>query len=156
VNPNLNVLGTPLEPCSLDPMTGFYRTGCCDTGPQDRGRHLICAQVTQAFLEFTQAQGNDLSTPAPHYDFPGLKPGDRWCLCVSRWQEAWTAGVAPPCYLRSHPYGHTQRYSLRNLKGSQATITSPLNYLSLKNIHHCICPELEMYRKTQYLEGSNG
>ncbi len=84
-------------------MTGFFRDGCCQTGPQDRGTHVVCAQVTSEFLEFTKAQGNDLSTPIPAYGFPGLRPGDRWCLCVARWQEAYAAGVAPPiCLAASH------------------------------------------------------
>jgi hypothetical protein len=94
-----NVLGTPLEVCSLSPLTGFYREGCCDTGPQDMGVHVVCAQVTAEFLAFTQSRGNDLSTPAPQFNFPGLKPGDRWCLCASRWKEALDAGVAPPVVL---------------------------------------------------------
>lgn len=94
-----NVLGNPLETCSTNPMTGFNRDGCCTTGPQDVGRHVVCAQVTAEFLAFTRSQGNDLSTPAPHYNFPGLKPGNRWCLCASRWKEALAAGVAPPVVL---------------------------------------------------------
>jgi uncharacterized protein len=94
-----NVLGQPLQACGTDPITGFFRDGCCQTGPQDRGTHIVCAQVTAEFLRFTQAQGNDLSTPMPLYDFPGLQPGDRWCLCVSRWQEAFAAGFAPPVIL---------------------------------------------------------
>jgi uncharacterized protein (DUF2237 family) len=96
-----NVLGTRLEPCSLDPLTGFYRDGCCETGPQDTGRHVVCAQVTEAFLNFSRSRGNDLITPRPDYRFPGLKPGDRWCLCASRWREALDAGLAPPIYLKS-------------------------------------------------------
>lgn len=92
-----NVLGEELEVCSIDPMTGFFRDGCCETGVQDTGTHVVCAQVTQGFLEFTKARGNDLSTPRAN--FPGLKPGDRWCLCVSRWKEALDAGVAPPIVL---------------------------------------------------------
>ncbi|TAD80006.1 MAG: DUF2237 domain-containing protein [Oscillatoriales cyanobacterium] len=96
-----NVLGGSLQPCCLSPMTGFYRTGSCETGSLDRGSHTVCAQVTEAFLAFTKAQGNDLSAPAPWADFPGLKPGDRWCLCASRWQEALVAGVAPPVDLQA-------------------------------------------------------
>ncbi|NJL20409.1 MAG: DUF2237 domain-containing protein [Leptolyngbyaceae cyanobacterium SM1_3_5] len=92
-----NVLGEPIEICSIAPMTGFYRDGCCETGIQDTGTHVVCAQVTQEFLEFTKSQGNDLSTPRG--GFPGLKAGDRWCLCVSRWKEALDAGVAPPVVL---------------------------------------------------------
>jgi uncharacterized protein (DUF2237 family) len=94
-----NVLGEPLETCCTDPMTGFYRNGCCDTGPGDVGLHLVCAQVTEAFLAFSRRRGNDLITPAPQWGFPGLKPGDRWCLCVERWKEAYEAGVAPPVVL---------------------------------------------------------
>lgn len=90
-----NVLGGPLEHCSDDPITGFYRTGCCDTGPDDLGIHTVCVIVTNEFLEFSKSRGNDLSTPVPEYGFSGLGPGDQWCLCASRWQEALEAGVAP-------------------------------------------------------------
>ena len=96
-----NVLGEPLEPCSMQPLTGFQRDGCCNTDANDGGLHLVCAQMTQAFLEFTKAHGNDLSTPMPDYGFPGLKPGDRWCLCVDKWLEAKEAGIAPPLILRA-------------------------------------------------------
>jgi len=99
--PARNVLGGPLAVCSTEPLTGFYRTGCCDTGPDDVGAHVVCAVMTAEFLEFTQAQGNDLSTPNPEMGFPGLKPGDRWCLCALRWQEAAAAGVAPPVVLEA-------------------------------------------------------
>lgn len=94
-----NVLGTALKDCSTDPMTGFYRTGCCDTGPEDRGLHVVCAQMTTEFLQFSKAMGNDLTTPLPEYGFQGLKPGDRWCLCAARWQEALEHKVAPPIIL---------------------------------------------------------
>ena len=94
-----NVLGTELEPCSYDPLTGFYRNGCCDTGAEDVGLHTVCIQATAEFLEFSASVGNDLSTPIPEYSFPGVKPGDRWCLCASRWQEAFEAGAAPPVIL---------------------------------------------------------
>ena len=94
-----NVVGGTLETCSLNPLTGFSRNGCCATGPQDLGLHVICAEVSAEFLAFTRSQGNDLSTPAPQFNFPGLKPGDRWCLCASRWQEARNAGFAPPIVL---------------------------------------------------------
>jgi uncharacterized protein len=90
-----NVLGTDLQPCGTEPVTGFYRTGCCDTGADDAGVHTVCAVVTEEFLAFSASVGNDLSTPMPAYGFPGLQPGDRWCLCASRWQEAFEAGVAP-------------------------------------------------------------
>jgi uncharacterized protein (DUF2237 family) len=89
------VLGEPLEPCSLDPVTGFFRDGCCDTGPEDRGSHTVCARMTEAFLAFSKARGNDLSTPRPEFGFPGLKEGDSWCLCALRWREAYAAGKAP-------------------------------------------------------------
>jgi len=95
----LNVLGEPLAPCGLDPMTGFYRDGCCNTGYDDVGIHVVCAKMTRQFLEFSKRRGNDLSTPVPEAGFPGLKPGDRWCLCASRWREALEAGVAPPVVL---------------------------------------------------------
>lgn len=90
-----NVLGEPLELCSLTPRTGFTRTGACETGPEDIGSHTVCTQVTDEFLAFSRARGNDLSTPAPQFGFPGLKPGDRWCLCAARWREAYDAGQAP-------------------------------------------------------------
>lgn len=90
-----NVLGGFLASCSTAPLTGFYRDGCCNTGAEDLGRHLVCAEMTAEFLAFSKAQGNDLSTPRPEYRFPGLKPGDRWCLCVLRWVEAFKAGAAP-------------------------------------------------------------
>jgi uncharacterized protein len=94
-----NVLGGQLAPCSNEPVTGYYRNGCCDTGDDDLGAHTICAKVTEEFLEFSKERGNDLSTPRPW--FPGLQPGDRWCLCVARWREALEAGVAPPVFLES-------------------------------------------------------
>lgn len=99
--PDLNVFGEPLALCSSRPMTGFLRDGCCHGDPRDRGRHVICAEMTAEFLEYSQAQGNDLSTPRPEYDFVGLKPGDRWCLCALRWRQAWLAGKAPQVVLRS-------------------------------------------------------
>lgn len=96
-----NVLGGPLASCSTDPMTGWTRDGCCRTDAHDRGSHTVCTQVTAAFLEFSVAQGNDLVTPVPAYRFPGLKPGDRWCLCASRWLDAYKAGKAPLVVLES-------------------------------------------------------
>lgn len=96
-----NVFGEPLVPCSFNPRTGFFRTGCCETGPQDLGTHTVCAVVTSEFLEFSKSRGNDLITPRPEYDFPGLKPGDKWCLCVLRWIEALGAGVAPQVVLEA-------------------------------------------------------
>ena len=97
----LNVLGSALVPCSYDPLTGFYRDGCCKTDEHDAGSHVICAKVTQEFLDFSITVGNDLSTPRPQYRFAGLKAGDRWCLCARRWQEAFQAGLAPPVVLES-------------------------------------------------------
>jgi len=94
-----NVLGDELETCGCDPMTGFYRTGCCDAGAEDMGVHTVCAVVTAEFLRFSAEAGNDLSTPRPEFGFAGLRPGDRWCLCASRWAEANAAGVAPPVVL---------------------------------------------------------
>ena len=94
-----NVLGGPLAACSNEPLTGFFRDGCCNTGPEDLGLHVVCARVTRAFLYFARKQGNDLITPAPHYNFPGLKPGDRWCVCAGTWRQAYEAGVAPPVVL---------------------------------------------------------
>ncbi len=96
-----NVLGTDLQTCSTKPRTGFYRDGCCRTGPDDHGLHLVCARMTAQFLAFSVSRGNDLVTPHPEYDFPGLKPGDRWCLCVQRWKEALDAGVAPQVVLEA-------------------------------------------------------
>ncbi len=97
-------------------MTGFYRTGRCDTGPQDIGLHLVCAEVTEAFLSFTRSRGNDLSTPVPAFGFPGLKPGDRWCLCVSRWKESLDAGVAPPVLLAATHMAALEYVSLEELQ----------------------------------------
>lgn len=98
---DLNVLGTPLVPCSFNPKTGFYRDGCCRVGDDDLGVHAVCAVMTAEFLAFSKRAGNDLSTPMPQYGFPGLKPGDRWCLCAPRWQEAHEAGAAPQVVLQS-------------------------------------------------------
>lgn len=96
---SLNVLGSPLQTCSLDPVTGWFRDGCCETQAADQGRHLVCAIMTEAFLAFSKSRGNDLSTPRPEYNFPGLKSGDRWCLCLERWKEAHAAGKAPQVVL---------------------------------------------------------
>jgi len=94
-----NVLGGPLELCSADPLTGFFRDGCCRTDEDDTGSHTVCARVTEEFLAFSRAVGNDLSTARPEYGFPGLKPGDRWCLCAARWREAFQNGCAPEVFL---------------------------------------------------------
>lgn len=97
--PGRNVLGGPLRACSYDPVTGYFRDGCCRTREDDTGLHVVCVRVTADFLAFSMHQGNDLSTPRPEWRFPGLQPGDRWCLCAERWLEAWRAGVAPPVAL---------------------------------------------------------
>ena len=97
---SVNVLGEPLEPCGTDPVTGFFRDGCCNTSDQDIGSHTVCVEITQAFLEYSRFRGNDLSTPLPDFGFPGLKPGDRWCLCAARWYEAYQHNMAPRIYLR--------------------------------------------------------
>ena len=98
-NDDRNVLGGRLEPCSTEPLTGFYRDGCCNTGPEDRGLHVVCTRVTREFLDFARAQGNDLISPAPEFGFPGLKSGDRWCVCAATWRQAFEAGVASPVVL---------------------------------------------------------
>jgi uncharacterized protein len=97
----LSVFGRPLQSCSERPKTGFFRDGCCNTGPEDVGAHVVCVRVTAEFLAFSRERGNDLSTPVPQAGFPGLKPGDRWCLCAARWKEAFEAGCAPQVYLAS-------------------------------------------------------
>lgn len=97
----LNVLGRPLEICGTAPITGYFRDGCCRTDASDRGLHVVCAEMTADFLAFSRRRGNDLSTPRPEYDFPGLRPGDRWCLCANRWLEAWMEGMAPRVVLAS-------------------------------------------------------
>lgn len=99
--PARNVFNEPLIPCSFDPMTGFFRDGCCRTNDEDVGTHVVCTIMTEEFLEFSASCGNDLTTPIPEYGFPGLKPGDQWCLCVLRWMEAFSAGFAPAVVLES-------------------------------------------------------
>jgi uncharacterized protein (DUF2237 family) len=111
-----NVLGGELQTCCTDPMTGFFRTGACVTGPQDLGTHVICARLTAEFLNFTKAQGNNLSTPNLAYNFPGLNPGDRWCLCANRWREALQAGVAPPVNLAATHIAALDYVSLADLQ----------------------------------------
>jgi uncharacterized protein (DUF2237 family) len=111
-----NVLGGTLDYCCTSPMTGFFRTGRCDTGPQDVGRHVVCARVTAEFLAFSKEKGNDLSTPAPEFGFPGLQPGDKWCLCAARWKEALAAGVAPPVVLGATHEAALEVVSLADLK----------------------------------------
>lgn len=114
--PSRNVFGDPLQVCSLSPMTGFLRNGCCDTGPEDVGSHTVCVVATAEFLQFSKAMGNDLSTPMPDYGFEGLKPGDRWCLCAPRWKEAFDANQAPRVVLRATHQGALEFCSLAELK----------------------------------------
>lgn len=115
-----NVVGGKLESCCTSPMTGFYRDGTCNTGGGDFGAHVVCAELTEEFLAFTKSRGNDLSTPAPMFDFPGLKPGDRWCLCAARWKEALDAGVAPPVILSATHAVAVEYVSLDELKQHSA------------------------------------
>ena len=112
----LNVFGEPLDACSITPMTGFYRDGCCNTGPEDVGSHTVCMIATAEFLTFSKSRGNDLSTPVPAFGFPGLKPGDRWCLWAPRWQEAFEAGKAPRVVLRATHKEALDHCSLADLK----------------------------------------
>jgi uncharacterized protein len=114
--PSRNVLGGSLDNCSLKPMTGFFRNGCCDTSAEDVGSHTVCTVMTAEFLAFSASRGNDLSTPMPAYGFPGLEPGDRWCLCAPRWQEALEAGNAPRVVLRATHEGALEHCSLADLK----------------------------------------
>ncbi|MEZ4239633.1 MAG: DUF2237 domain-containing protein [Myxococcota bacterium] len=119
----LNVLGGPLVPCSRDPLTGWFRDGCCNTDPTDRGSHTVCARVTADFLVFLRAAGNDLVTPVPEHDFPGLQPGDCWCVCAASWLDAYQAGLACPVLLE-----RTHRNALQ---------TVPLELL----MEHALAPE---------------
>jgi uncharacterized protein (DUF2237 family) len=114
--PSRNVLGGILENCSLKPMTGFFRNGCCDTGAEDVGSHTVCVVMTTEFLAFSKASGNDLSTPMTDYGFPGLVPGDRWCLCAPRWQEALDGGSPPRVVLRATHEGALEHCALADLK----------------------------------------
>lgn len=114
--PSRNVLGEPLEACSFEPLTGFFRNGCCDTSREDVGSHTVCIVATADFLAFSQARGNDLATPMPQYGFAGLQPGDRWCLCAPRWQEALEAGAAPRVVLRATHEGALAHCGLADLK----------------------------------------
>ena len=118
--PSINVLGGLLAPCSADPVTGFYRNGCCDTGPDDAGSPTVCVVVTEAFLRFSRASGNDLSTPRPEFGFAGLKPGDHWCLCAPRWQEAFDAGKAPLVVLKASHLGALDYCELADLQRYEA------------------------------------
>ena len=112
----LNVLGEPLTPCSEEPLTGFFRDGCCNTAPEDLGRHVVCCRVTADFLAFSKSRGNDLSTPHPEFGFPGLQPGDQWCLCAARWQEALEAGMAPRVVLQATHAAALKVVKLADLK----------------------------------------
>ena len=116
VEPERNVLGEPLQACSSDPLTGFFRNGYCTTGPDDVGRHVVCAEMTAEFLAFSKSRGNDLSTPRPEMAFPGLQPGDRWCLVAERWVEALAAGMAPRVALMSSHQGALKHVDLATLK----------------------------------------
>ena len=116
VSENKNVLGEPLEICSMSPLTGFTRNGCCETASEDLGMHVICARLTKEFLQFSLSQGNDLVTPVPEFGFPGLKPGDRWCLCAERWAQALKAGYAPSVYLRATHENALKIVALEDLK----------------------------------------
>ncbi len=111
-----NVLGTPLQGCCSSPKTGFYRDGFCHTGPGDRGLHVVCVELTEEFLAFSKRQGNDLSTPVPEFGFPGLHPGDRWCLCVSRWKDALDVGYAPRVVLEATHISALEYVSLEELQ----------------------------------------
>lgn len=112
-----NVFGSELKSCCSDPVTGFYRNGLCETGPQDNGSHTVCAVMTEEFLDFTKSRGNDLATSRPEYSFPGLKPGNRWCLCVARWKEALDAGKAPPVILESCHENALDVVTIEELRG---------------------------------------
>jgi uncharacterized protein (DUF2237 family) len=114
--PVRNVLNEPLVPCSFDPLTGFFRDGCCKTNQEDTGTHVICVVMTEEFLEFSRSRGNDLSTPIPEWGFPGIKPGDQWCLCALRWTEAFVAGAAPLVVLESTNYTALDFVSIEVLK----------------------------------------
>ena len=115
MHPSLNVLGLPLESCSKDPLTGWYRDGCCNTDKNDRGSHTVCARVTQEFLEFLRERGNDLITPAPHFNFPGLKDGDQWCVCAASWRQAYNEGKACKIHLESTHYSTLRIVPLEEL-----------------------------------------
>ncbi len=122
-----NVLGTELQLCSADPLTGYNRDGCCNSSEADEGTHVVCAQMTQAFLEFSQAQGNDLITPIPELHFAGLKAGDQWCLCVLRWKDALDADMAPPVVLEATHEVALRYVSLKDLQRHMLTTDKPAN-----------------------------
>lgn len=118
----VNVLGTELVPCSHDPLTGYYRTGCCENRGDDPGMHTVCGRVTAEFLEFSASRGNDLTTPMPQYGFAGLQPGDQWCLCAARWTEALDAGVAPPIVLEATHAAMLEWTTLEQLQAHAADV----------------------------------
>jgi hypothetical protein len=118
-----NVLGGALTDCSHDPLTGYFRNGCCETGPMDLGSHTVCALLTADFLQFSYTRGNDLITPRPDFAFPGLRPGNRWCLCVNRWREAWEAGCAPPVVLEATHEAALRSVTIEMLKAHRAPLT---------------------------------
>lgn len=120
--PEINVFGEPIAECGTDPMTGFYRDGCCSTGPDDVGSHTVCAVVTEAFLTQQREAGNDLVTPRPEYHFAGLKPGDRWCVCAARWLQAHQAGCAPPVVLAATHQAATRIVPLETLRSYAADV----------------------------------
>ena len=120
---SLNVLGETLAPCSSQPLTGFFRDGCCNTSEEDRGSHTVCVELTAEFLAFSQASGNDLSTPRPEFGFPGLRPGNRWCLCAPRWQDAFVAGCAPRVFLLATHLGALKHVTLAALKQHALDLT---------------------------------
>ena len=120
---SLNVLGETLAPCSSQPLPGFFRDGCCNTSEEDRGSHTVCVELTAEFLAFSQTSGNDLSTPRPEFGFPGLKPGNRWCLCAPRWQDAFVAGCAPRVFLLATHLGALKHVTLAALKQHALDLT---------------------------------
>lgn len=122
-----NVLGGRLVECSSDPLTGFYRDGCCRVGPEDLGVHSVCTRVTEAFLQFSRSRGNDLSAPVPSAGFPGLRPGDRWCLCAARWIEAFQAGCAPPVILEATHEATLDLIDLETLRGEAIPNLRPVD-----------------------------
>ena len=130
-----NVLGTPLVPCSYDPLTGYYRDGCCNTDEEDRGSHVICARVTQEFLVFSLQRGNDLMTARPEFRFAGLQAGDRWCLCALRWKEALEAGVAPPVVLECTQFKALEFVTLEQLRAHEyKSVAKPSGSTSESNL----------------------
>jgi uncharacterized protein (DUF2237 family) len=120
----INVLGTELQPCSYDPLTGYYRTGCCENRGDDPGLHVVCVIATDEFLVYSASVGNDLATPMPQYGFAGIKPGDQWCLCASRWQEAFVAGAAPQVRLMSTHVSALEYISLADLRAHAVDVTT--------------------------------